>query len=265
MIWRSKKVSENLYLLGRYLLFMLVFLGIATLPTACSKGNKAELRVETEEELYDKAVRAVDRNKLEDALLSMEKLELEYPASKLMPDVTYLKATVLFGLKRYNESIATIDMFLRQFPYDARAKELLFTKSLNHYDQVLDVDRDQKVTEVALESLRQFMSLHPTSKFRAEAKLKAEYLEALLAGKEMRIGYYYFDRRNYTAALRRFRNVVDDYSTTIFAPEALYRSAETLIRLRMYDQARVYAAILGHNYPDSEWYNKIYANFQEIK
>ena len=79
-----------------------------------------------------------------------------------------------------------------------------------------------------------------------------------LAGKEMQIGRYYLEQRNYLAAINRFKTVVTDTSRHAQVEEALERLAEANMSLGLTDEAQTAAAILGHNFPDSQWYKDAY-------
>lgn len=231
----------------------------------CSKKTTTQLRdITPENELYEASISKLERGKYDSALTSIEDLELYYPGSDSLSEVLYLKANALYSLGRYEESNYVVETFLLRFPHTEQAEDMLFLKSLNYYQRVIDIGRDQHMTRMAYESLEKFLQIYPSSKYSTEAKLKLEYLEAALAGKEMDIGYFYYNKKNYAAALRRFQNVIDDFSTTIFTPEALYRTSEIFLILRMPNEARTYAAILGKNYPESQWYHDIYQSFEDL-
>lgn len=233
--------------------------------SGCSKNKEKKFyKARPEEELYTEAITKLEKGKYDSALSSIEDLELEYPGSESLPGALYLKAKALHSVGRYEESNYVIEAFLLKFPHNENAEEILFLKSLNYYERVIDIGRDQHMTSMAAISFRKFLEIYPHSQYATEARLKVEYLEAALAGKEMDIGYFYYKKKNYSAALRRFQNVIDNYSTSIFASEALYRTAETFLILRMPEQARIYAAILGANYPNSKWYKKIYQSFENL-
>jgi len=243
----------------RHIFAIFLILIAATSLTGCDKNKSAHTGTQfSDAELYDKSIMLVEAQKYDKAVNVIEDLELEYPTSQFIPNAMYIKAKTLYGKRRYDEALVTIDMFTKQFPYDERVEELLFIKGLCHYDQVMDVGRDQKISEEALSIFGELLEQYPQSRYRVEAKLKMEYLTALLAGKQMEIGYFYYQKHNYSGALRRFQNVYEDFSTTIFVPEALYRISEIFLILNIPEEANTYAAILGANFPESEWYHKLY-------
>ena len=125
---------------------------------------------------------------------------------------------------------------------------------MSYYERISDVARDQLVTELALKGLNEVVRRFPNSKYARDAKLKIDLTRDHLAGKQIEIGRFYLDRNHYLAAINRFRRVVDDYQTTTHVPEALHRLVEAYTAIGVIDEARRVAAVLGHNYPGSEWY-----------
>ena len=128
-----------------------------------------------------------------------------------------------------------------------------------NYEQISDVGRDQKFTRQALDSLRIVTKRYPKSEYARDAKLKIDLTLDHLAGKEMEIGRFYLRRGIYTAALKRFRYVIERYQTTSHTPEALHRLTESYLLLGVSDEAQNAAAMLGYNFPGSKWYQRSYA------
>jgi outer membrane protein assembly factor BamD len=125
--------------------------------------------------------------------------------------------------------------------------------------QIVDVGRDQKLTELALRALEDVVRRFPDSKYARDAKLKLDFTRDHLAGKEMEIGRYYLRRNEYLAAMNRFKRVIDNYQTTTHVPEALERLVECDLALGLNKEAKENAAVLGYNYPGSRWYQDAYA------
>jgi len=134
-----------------------------------------------------------------------------------------------------------------------------YLKAICYYMQIVDVGRDQKLTELALRSLDDVVRRFPDSKYARDAKLKLDFTRDHLAGKEMEIGRYYLKRGEYLAAMNRFKRVVDNFQTTTHVPEALERLVECDLALGLTKEAKDNAAVLGYNYPGSLWYGDAYA------
>ena len=73
------------------------------------------------------------------------------------------------------------------------------------------------------------------------------------------MGRYYQERKEYLAAINRFRGVVERYQDTRHVEEALARLTESYYGLGLASEAQTAAAVLGHNFPDSQWYKDSYA------
>jgi outer membrane protein assembly factor BamD len=128
-----------------------------------------------------------------------------------------------------------------------------------YYEQISDVTRDQDMTRSAMENLQLVVSRYPSSDYAREAKLKLDLTNDHLAGKEMEIGRWYQGQNQLQAAIGRFRAVIDQYQTTSHTPEALYRLVECYAALGLMEEAKRNAAVLGHNFPGSNWYQDAYA------
>ncbi len=158
----------------------------------------------------------------------------------------------------YTQSIQSAQRFLSVHPGNRDAPYAYYLIALGYYEQIQDVTRDQKITRQALDALGELMRRYPNSRYAADARLKVDLVNDHLAGKEMEIGRFYEDRHQWLAASMRFRTVVDKYQTTSHTPEALMRLTETYLALGVRPEAERAAAVLGANYPGSDWYNRAY-------
>ncbi len=138
---------------------------------------------------------------------------------------------------------------------DAAYAQYLIAAS--HYDQIPDVSRDQGRTEKAIAALEEVIRKYPTSEY-AELRQGSWKRRDQLAGKEMDVGRYYLDKRDYTGAINRFKTVVTHYQTTRHVEEALARLTEAYMAIGIVGEAQTAAAVLGHNFPDSRWYKDAY-------
>ena len=130
---------------------------------------------------------------------------------------------------------------------------------MSQYERISDVSRDQRITELAMVALTEVVRRYPDSDYARDAILKLDLAEDNLAGKEMSVGRFYLNRRNYAAAAGRFRNVIERYGRTSHVPEALHRLTEVYMSLGVVAEAQNAAAVLGYNFPDSDWYRDSYS------
>ena len=106
------------------------------------------------------------------------------------------------------------------------------------------------------------MRRYPNSEYTEEAKRRIKLAHDTLAAAEMSVGRYWQKKGNYLAAVNRFKTVVTDYQQTSHVEEALMRLTECYMALGIVNEAQTAAAVLGHNFPESQWYKDAYALLQ---
>ena len=205
-------------------------------------------------DIYNEAMDLLEAGDYRIAAIKFDEVERQHPYS-----VWAIKAQLMAGYSHYeaalyDDAILTLNRFIELHPGNRDVAYAHYLKALSYYEQITDVARDQLATEKAMESLRLVIGRFPKSKYARDAKLKLDLTRDHLAGKEMDIGRYYLRKRQYLAAINRFRLVVDQYQTTSHVPEALHRLAESYTAMGVKEEARKVTAVLGHNYPGSEWY-----------
>jgi len=163
----------------------------------------------------------------------------------------------------YPESISAAQRFLSIHPGNRDAPYALYLIAVDYYEQIADVTRDQKITQQALDAMGELIRRYPESKYAADARLKVDLINDHLAGKEMEIGRFYQRRGEWLGSVIRFRTVIDRYQTTSHTPEALMRLTESYLALGVMDEAKRTAAVLGANYPGSDYYEHAYALIQK--
>ena len=235
----------------------------ATLFTAgCSGGSGGDEDVayvaRDVESLYGEAKRRLDGGNTEFAAALFDEVERQHPYSPWARRAQLMSAFSYYVAQDYNKAIASSQRFLSIHPGNKDAPYAYYLIGLSYYEQISDVHRDQKITEQARTALREVNRRFPTTEYAADARLKLDLVEDHLAGKEMEIGRYYQVSGRWLAAQLRFQNVVDNFQTTSHAPEALYRLTESSLALGVPQEAVKYAAVLGANYPGSEWYEKAF-------
>jgi len=169
----------------------------------------------------------------------------------------------LYLENHYTDAIGTLDRFIQLHPAHRDIAYAYYLRALCYYEQVPDIQRDQKSTQLAMAALQEVVNRFPDSAYARDSRLKIDLARDHLAGKEMEIGRWYQGQNLYTAAIGRFQRVVDDYQTTNHVPEALHRLTEIYLALGMREEARRTASVLGYNYPGSEWYEDSYGQLQD--
>jgi len=235
---------------------LLVALALAV--SAC--GSKKDKYVEREvNDLYNSAMNALEDGDLTEAAKLFDEVERQHPYSVWATKAQLMAGYAHYQANRYDEAVLALSRFIDLHPGNADVAYASYLKALCYYEQISDVARDQQMTDRALQSLQDIVRKYPESKYARDARLKIDLTRDHLAGKEMAVGRYYEQRGNYLAAINRFRKVVDDYQTTTHVPEALHRLVECYTVIGLPDEAQKAAAVLGHNYPGSEWYVDSYS------
>lgn len=210
------------------------------------------------ESLYNAAKERLDRGDLQVAAALFDEVERQHPYSPWARRAQLMSAFSYYVARDYTKSIQSAQRFLSIHPGNRDAPYAYYLIGLCYYEQISDVTRDQKVTDQAKSALTEVIRRYPNSRYAGDAKLKLDLVNDHLAGKEMTIGRLYQRSGRWLAATLRFRNVVDSYQTTSHAPEALYRLVESYLSLGIPEEAQKAAAVLGTNYPGTEWYEKAY-------
>jgi outer membrane protein assembly factor BamD len=199
------------------------------------------------------------QKKPKDAVKKFEEVDRQHPYSDWARKALIMSAYSYYQMGSYDECIATAKRYVALHPGSPDAAYAQYLIAASYYDQIPDITRDQDRTEKALAALQEVVNKYPDSEYAGSAKHKIEIARDQLAGKEMQIGRYYLQRRDYTGAINRFKVVVTRYQTTRQVEEALERLTEAYMALGIIDEAQTAAAVLGHNFPDSEWYKRAYA------
>lgn len=234
-------------------------LAAALLLAACSTTPKEEYVEQPVETLYNKAMDLMAAGAYAPAAKAFDEVERQHPYSVWTTKAQLMAAYANYQANRYDEAILAAKRFIELHPGNRDVAYAYYLVALSYYEQISDVGRDQKMTELALQSLDEVVRRFPNSKYARDAKLKIDLTRDHLAGKEMEVGRFYLKRGDYIAAINRFRTVVERYQTTTQVPEALLRLTEAYLAIGVTEEAQTAAAVLGYNYPGSEWYADAYA------
>ena len=208
------------------------------------------------EEIYKRGELLLETGgrKAGDSLRYFSEVERLYPYTEWAKRGLIMQAFVLHKNKAYPEARVAAQRYLDFYPGDEDAAYAAYLMALSYYDEIDEVGRDQGLTFQALQSLRTVIEQYPDSEYAKSSMMKFDMAFDHLAGKEMEIGRYYLKRKNYTAAINRFKVVVQDFQTTTHTAEALHRLTEAYLALGFTDEAQTAAAILGFNYQSSPFY-----------
>ena len=229
------------------------------LLSACA--GKTVLNPETTppEILYNNALDLlVKEHEYTRAAAAFDEIDRYYPYSRWALRAQIMLAFSYYIKREYDDSVLVLDRFLQLYPGNRFASYAYYLKALCYYAQLSDTDRDQKMTQIALNALNEVVRRFPNTPYAADAEIKMVLARDYLAAKEVNIGRFYLNQNEHIAALNRFANVVENYQTTRHVQEALYRLTETYLILGLDTEAQKSAAVLGYNYPSDPWYKRAY-------
>jgi len=206
------------------------------------------------DDIYDNALAILQEGKYEQAAVMFDEVERQHPYSSWATKAQLMAAYSYYQDDSYDSAVIALDRFIQLHPSSPDVPYAYYLKALCFYEQISDITRDQKMTELAMSTLGELINRFPDSKYAKDAKLKRDLTRDHLAGKDMEIGRYYLRQGHYLAAINRFKAVIATYQSTTHVPEALHRLTEAYIALGIREEAQKTAAVLGHNFPGSEWY-----------
>ncbi len=213
--------------------------------------------------LYSTARKRLDQGRYKEAAILFDEVERQHPYSVWARRAQLMSAFSYYLNRDYTESIQSAQRFLSVHPGNRDAPYAYYLVALSYYEQIRDVTRDQKITLQALNALGELTRRYPNTRYASDARLKIDLVNDHLAGKEMEIGRFYETRGQWLSATLRFRTVVDKYQTTTHIPEALMRLTESYLAVGLPDEAQKATAVLGANYPGTDWYGQAYKLMQK--
>jgi outer membrane protein assembly factor BamD len=189
--------------------------------------------------------------------------ETLFPQSEWAPKSALMAAYSYYFQNYYGDAIAELERFIKIYPLDKNLDYVYYLLAVSYYEQIVDETKDLQSIIKAKQNFEIVIKNFSNTKYALDAEYKIDLINDILASKEMYIGRYYFDRKKWIPAINRFRTVIDDYDTTIYAEEALHRLVEVHYVLGLKDEAKKYAKLLGYNYQSSKWYEKSYSVFNK--
>jgi len=214
---------------------------------------------EPPDRLYNEGLYLLNQKKdPKEAVKKFEEVDRQHPYSEWARKSLIMSSYAYYEAGAYDDSVTTAKRYISLHPGSQDAAYAQYLIGSSYFDEIPDITRDQARTEKALDALDEVSRKYPASEYATSAKQKIGVARDQLAGKEMLIGRYYLEQKDYTGAINRFKVVVTKYQTTRHVEEALMRLTEAYMALGITEEAQTAAAVLGHNFPDSEWYSHAY-------
>jgi len=252
-------VSVDLRKSARVVAVIVAAIAGSALITACQNDpdiDITKLTAETDppEVLYNQGLANLNAGKTTEASRKFEALDRQHPFSEYARKALVMNAFVSYRNGQYQDAINATGRYLNLYPQSEDAAYAQYIQGLAYTKQIPAVTQDQKPALKAIEAMQAVVDRYPDSEYVDDAKSKIRFARDQLAGKEMQVGRYYLERKEYLAAVSRFRVVIEQYPNTNQVEEALARLTEAYFAMGVTQEAQTAAAVLGHNYPDSQWY-----------
>jgi len=232
------------------------------LLSACAKEQDVNAFIDPTvpaDKTYNEALANIDAGDFTQAKRKFKKLDRQHPYSDYAKRSGVMSTFIAYKQGDYAEAIAMGKRFVQLYPANKEAPYALYLVGMSHYRQISDVTRDQRAARSTYQTMNEVIERYPDSQYVEDAKRKKRIAKDQLAGQEMLVGRYYQERQEYLAAINRYRGVVETYEDTRHVEEALARLTESYFALGLTSDAQSAAAVLGHNFPDSQWYRDSYA------
>ena len=215
------------------------------------------------EEAYKEGMEAFNAGDVLFAARKFNEAEILFPQADSAPHSALMAAYSYYTQDYYGDAIAELNRFLKVYPSHKDLGYVYYLLAVCYYEQIVDEKKDLQSILNAKENFNIIIKNYPNSEYAIDAEFKIDLIDDILAAKEMYLGRYYFDRKKWIPAINRFREIIDNYDTTIYAEEALHRLVEVHYTIGLIDEAEKYAQLLGYNYQSSKWYENTYSLFDK--
>ena len=246
-----------------------LFIALFAILISCSKEEIKESIIKEKSldlqvlEAYQEGVKSLETGDVLFAAKKFNEAETLFPQSEWAPKSALMAAYAYYTQDYYSDTIAELERFIRVYPLSKNLDYVYYLLGISYYEQIVDEKKDLQSIIKAKKYFKIVSKNYPNTNYSLDAEYKIDLVNDTLASKEMYIGRYYFDKKKWIPAINRFRTVIDNYETTIYAQEALHRLVEVHYILGLKDEAKKYAKLLGYNYQSSKWYEKSYSVFDK--
>ena len=248
---------------------ILVFLVFSILFSSCTKevSKKSIIKEKSLEsqvrEAYNKGMEALEDGDVLFAAKKFNEAEILFPQASSAPQSALMAAYSYYVQDYYGDAIAELKRFIKVYPFHKDLGYVYYLLAICYYEQIVDEKKDLQSIVNAKKNFDLIIKRYPNTEYAIDAEFKIDLIDDVLAAKEMYIGRYYFDKKKWIPAINRFREIIDNYDTTIYAEEALHRLVEVHYTIGLIDEAEKYAQLLGYNYQSSKWYENSYSLFDK--
>ncbi|MDC3074508.1 outer membrane protein assembly factor BamD [Candidatus Pelagibacter sp.] len=247
-----------------YYIFLIIFF-----CASCSKNISKENVINEKNldlqviETYKQGMDSLKRGDVLFAAKKFNETEILFPQSEWAPKAALMAAFSYYSQDYYVDAIAELERFIKVYPKHKNLDYAHYLLAISYYEQIVDEKKDLKSILSAKKIFEIVMKDFSKSEYALDAEFKLDLINDVLASKEMYLGRYYFEKKKWIPAINRFKTVINQYDTTIYAEEALHRLVEIHYVIGLKQEAKKYANLLGYNYQSSKWYEKSYIVFDK--
>ena len=245
------------------LLFLLLFL----LLQSCSKDlNKKNTIKESNQELemitaYKEGVDSLNKGDTFFAAKKFLEAELLLPQTDWASKSAIMAAYAYYLQDYYSKAVFHLERYLDTYPDNKSTVYANYLLAMCYYETIVDEKKDLEPLLKAKNKFSFIILNYPKTDFAIDSKFKIDLINETLAAKEMYIGRHYIKKEKWIPAINRFKVILNNYETTIFAEEAIHRLVEIHYHIGLLEESKKYASLLGYNYLSGEWYKKSYKLF----
>ena len=249
-------------------LFHILLISLSIFLTSCNKEKKISVIEENEINLqmillYEEGYEELLNGDILYAANKFNEAESIFPQSEWAPIASLMAGYAYYSQDYYFEAIDQIEDYIKKYPNHLNMDYAHFLLAMCYYENIVDEKRDLQPLLKSKKEFELIITEYPNTDFALDAKFKLELIEDRLAGKEMFVARHYLKSKKWIPAINRFKTILENYETTVYVEEALYRLVEINYRLGLIDESKKYANLLGYNYGSSEWYKASYKIFNE--
>ena len=249
----------------KILVFFIVLISLNSCSNESSKKTiikekSLELQVQ---EVYKEGMEALNDGDVLFAAKKFNEAEVLFPQANSAPQSALMAAYSYYTQDYYGDAIAELQRFIKVYPSHKDLGYAYYLLAISYYEQIADEKKDLQSIIRAKKTFEIIINNYPDTEYAIDAEFKIDLIDDILAAKEMYLGRYYFDKKKWIPAINRFREIIDNYDTTIYAEEALHRLVEVYYTIGLIDEAEKYAQLLGYNYQSSKWYENSYSLFDK--
>ena len=234
---------------------------------SCSSNKKKEISYEERnlKTIYISALNKLNDDEYEEAVAEFDEVERQHPYSLWARKSIVMSSYASYKDRDFIKAEINLKRYISLYPASDLVPYAQYLLGMCYFDQIIDEKRDQTSVNSAYQTFKIIIDRYPATKYAKDAYFKIIFLEDVLAAKEINVGKTYLSLKKYISAVKRFKNVVNNYQTTSYVPEALHRLVEIYLILGVNNEALINARVLGHNFPDSKWYKYSYKLLRDKK